>query len=82
MALERELAAYQAHLAELLQHPGEFVLISGDDVIDYYATYDDALTAGYQQFRLNPFLVKRVDAYEHALCITREIYPIPKPVGA
>ena len=42
-------------------HAGQFVLIHGDDVVDCFGTYDDAIKAGYQQFGLDPFLVKLVN---------------------
>ncbi len=55
MALERELQTYQQRLPELLQNEGKFVLIHGDDVVDVYGTYEDALKEGYAQFKLDPF---------------------------
>lgn len=75
MALEKELATYQAKLPELKQHEGKFALIHGDDVVDFFSTYEDAIKAGYQNFRLEPFLVKRVLTTEPVLYITRNIVP-------
>ena len=75
MALEKELATYRAKLPTLKQQEGEFVLISGEDVIDFFSTYEDAIKAGYQKFKLEPFLVKRVHATEPVFFITRSIKP-------
>jgi len=75
MALEKELATYQAKLPTLKEQEGKFVLIHGENIIDFFNTYEDALKAGYQQFKLEPFLVKRVHATEPVFFITRDIKP-------
>lgn len=64
MVLEREVATYREKLPELLQHEGKYVLISGNSVIDIFATYEDALRRGYREFRDDPFLVKQIYATE------------------
>ena len=66
MALEKELATYKAKLPELKANAGKFVLIHGDDVVDTFSSYDDALKCGYDKFGLEPFLVKRIEAVENA----------------
>lgn len=76
MALETELATYQAHLPELLANTGRFVLIHGNEIEDFFSSYDDALKAGYQRFQLQPFLVKQVAAVEKVLCITRQLHAV------
>ncbi|MGH9385442.1 MAG: hypothetical protein ACRD2N_14265 [Vicinamibacterales bacterium] len=78
MALEKELAAYREKLEELKAHAGKYVLIHGDDVIDMFDSYDDALKQGYAKFGLDPFLVKRIEAIEHALFISRHITPVKR----
>jgi hypothetical protein len=75
MALEIELATYQGKLADLKGHEGKFVLIHGEDVIDFFSTYEDAIKAGYQQFKLSPFLVKRIMATEPVFFISRNVIP-------
>jgi hypothetical protein len=76
MALEKELETYNRNLAELkAEHEGKFVLIHGDDVVDTYSSYDDAIKAGYQKFLLDPFLVKRVRALEQAQFVSRFVDP-------
>lgn len=73
MALEKELATYQAKLAELKQHEGKFVLIHGDQVVNTFASYEDAIKEGYKQFGLDPFLVKQIHTVEPVFSFTRAI---------
>jgi hypothetical protein len=75
MALEKELATYQNKLPELKDHEGKFILIHGEDVVDFFSTYEDAIKAGYQQFKLDPFLVKQVHATEPIFYISRSVVP-------
>lgn len=75
MALEKELATYKAKLSELKEHEGKFVLIHGDDVVDFFAAYEDAIKAGYQKFSLEPFLVKQINAVETVQHVTRHVLP-------
>ncbi len=76
MALETELATYQAKLPEMKVHEGKFVLIHKENVVDFFSTYEDAIKSGYQRFQLEPFLVKRVMTKEPILFITRSIVPV------
>jgi hypothetical protein len=72
MALETEMATYQLKLSELKQHEGKFVLIHGNEVIDVFSSYDDAIKAGYRAFGLSsPFLVKQIQALERVQFISR-----------
>jgi len=74
MALERELATYQTRLPELLSHEGKFALIHGEDVVQTFDTFEDAMKGGYSRFQLDPFMVKQIFAVE-------PIYFIPRFVG-
>jgi hypothetical protein len=71
MALETELATYKAKLEELKAQEGKYVLIHGNDVIDTFSSYDDALKAGYAAVGLKPFLVKQIQGVENAHFIAR-----------
>jgi hypothetical protein len=71
MALEKELEAYKAKLAELKDSEGKFVLIHGDTLSGVFDTYDDAIKQGYERFGLKPFLVKQVRAIEQVQFISR-----------
>ena len=58
--LDREWAAYVASLPDFKKHAGKFMLVHGDKVAGLFDTYRDALAAGYEQFQLEPFLVKQI----------------------
>lgn len=76
MALEKELETYAKKLPELkAEHEGKFVLIHGEDVVDTFSSYDDAIKAGYQKFDLDPFLVKQIRALEQVQFVSRFVDP-------
>jgi hypothetical protein len=77
MALEREIAAYQANLMELLQHEGRFVVIHGDEPRGVWDTYEEALAFGYEQFGLEPFLVKQIRPAEPIQYFSRDLPQCP-----
>jgi hypothetical protein len=75
MALEKELATYIEKLPTLKEHEGKYVLIHGDDVVDVYTSYEDAIKEGYSRFKLEPFLVKQVHALEQVRFVSRFVDP-------
>jgi hypothetical protein len=75
MALEKELATYHAKLPGLTADEGKFVLIHGDEVAGVFTSSEDALKIGYEKFKLDPFLVKQIQAVERAQFITRFVEP-------
>jgi hypothetical protein len=75
MALEQELATYNAKLPEMKEHEGKFVLIHGPDIIDYFGAYEDAIKEGYAKFKLEPFLVKQIQSVEQVHLISRLLAP-------
>lgn len=75
MALEKETETYQKRLPELKAHEGKFVLIHGDTVADFFASYEDAIKAGYQKFGLSPFLVKQIQSSVQVQFISRHFDP-------
>ena len=77
MALEKELETYKRKLPELKEQEGKFALIQGDELVGVFSTYEDALQAGYKQFALNPFLVKKIQAVEQVQFITRFLDTCP-----
>ena len=81
MALETELATYKAKLPELKDHEGKFVLIHGDEVIDTFSSYDDAIKEGYSKCGLEPFLVKQIHAIEQIQFVSRFVDPCRLPTG-
>lgn len=75
MALEKELATYKANLPTLLEKQGKYVLIHGEEVVETFAAYEDAIKDGYRRFRLEPFLVKQIEAVEKVQYVTRFVKP-------
>jgi hypothetical protein len=72
--LANELATYERHKSELVKtHEGKFVLIHGDEISGIWDTYQDALSAGYKQFGMQPFFVKQILEIERVQFITRDI---------
>jgi len=76
MALEKELTVYKQKLPELKGQEGKFALIHGDDFIDTFGSYEDAMKEGYSKFGVNdPFLVKQIQAIEQVQFISRFVEP-------
>jgi hypothetical protein len=75
MALELELETYKSKFPELKENEGKVVLIHGADVVDLYGTYEDAIKEGYAKFKLEPFLVKRIQSVEQVQFISRMLDP-------
>ncbi|MBL8268542.1 hypothetical protein [Steroidobacter sp.] len=69
--VREEIDTYFRHLPALLQQQGKFALIKGKDVAGIFDSYRDALTAGYQRFKLTPFLVKQIAAVERVGILPR-----------
>jgi hypothetical protein len=66
-SLEQEIATYHRYLPEWIGQQGKFVLIKGTDIAGTFDSYQDALTAGYQRFKLDSFLVKQITPVERIL---------------
>jgi hypothetical protein len=65
MALEKELETYRQKLPEWADQVGSFILISGEEILGSWGTYEDAIQEGYRICRLErPFLVKKIEAVE------------------
>ena len=63
MALERELAVFEAHRAEwVAEHEGQFVAIQDENVAGFFPLWEAALKAAYKQYGIGrgPFLIKEV----------------------
>jgi len=71
MALEKEVQTYRDSLPSLLSEEGKFVLIHDGKVIGTFDTYADALNEDYKLFRLEPFLVKQIQAVEQVHFVAR-----------
>jgi len=62
--LAEEVKTYEAHLPGWADREGQFVLIKGDKVIDFFLRDEEAMAAGHERFGPGPFLVKQVLQYE------------------
>jgi hypothetical protein len=71
--LNREIETYNRLLPELLAQQGKFVLIKGDEQFGTFDSYNDALAAGYDKFKLEPFLVRQIAATEFVAYFTRDV---------
>lgn len=61
MVLDTEVQTYQKERAGLLCRKGHYVLIQGEKILGTWATYRDALAAGYAQCGTDtPFLVRQI----------------------
>ena len=67
MALEEEQATYHAKLTELLADEGKFVLVQGPNIVGIYTTSEEAMREGYERFKREPFLVRRIEPRNTAL---------------
>ncbi len=70
-ALDKEIATYREKLPSLLSQEGKFALIHHGELAGVFDTYADALGEGYKLFKLEPFLVKQIQAIEQAHFIAR-----------
>jgi hypothetical protein len=66
-ALEKELQTYQHELPKFLSEEGKFLVIQDSHIAGPWATYEDALQAGYERFGLTPFLVKKIRSADSLL---------------
>ncbi|HTW81350.1 MAG TPA: hypothetical protein VME23_17520 [Terracidiphilus sp.] len=79
MALEKELETFKSKLPEWKGSEGKFALIHGTDVVNTFTSYEDAIKEGYARFKLEPFLVKQIQAIEQVQFVTRFVAPTRVP---
>lgn len=64
--LDKEMETYQERVSGWDDKIGEFVLIKGEEVVGFYSRYADAVSAGYENFGLESFLVKQISVLEQS----------------
>ncbi len=75
--LEKELETYKRELHTLKAQSGKFVLISGDEVLSTWSSYEDAIQEGYRVCGLDRrFLVKKIEPYPRVLFNSRSVEPV------
>lgn len=68
MALEQELATFEAMKPDLLRnHSGKFALIKSDAFLGAFDTAESAYQEGIDRFGRESFLVKRISETEEPL---------------
>jgi hypothetical protein len=79
MPMERELRAFLKALPTLLQggHEGGYALIHGDAVDSLWDTVDAALSAGYERFGVDPFLIQEITEHERPKFFSRNVARCP-----
>lgn len=70
---DKELQTYAEKLSELQKDSGRFVLIKDNNIEGIFDSYADALKMGYEKFKLERFLVKRIEATEKVMFFTRDL---------
>ncbi len=71
--LEYEFNRYNKNLESLLKNEGRFALVKGDEDIEIFDTYNDALKAGYEKYGIEPFLVHKISRIETIVNFTRSL---------
>ena len=65
IALEQEYKIFLSHLQDFSKtHLHEFVLIKGEQVVDFFASYEKALRDGLSRFGNVPFFIEEVKEKE------------------
>ena len=76
--LTEESRVYEANIAEWVKtRSGQFVVIHGSDVLGFYPSYENALSAGYERFGVAPFFVKLIGSSPDIHHISRLVAPTP-----
>lgn len=76
-ALDKEIETFNRLLPGLLKQVGKFALIKDDKLIETFDTYPDAMKHGYSEFKLTPFLVKKIAPAESVSYFTRDFSACP-----
>ncbi|MBI5154107.1 hypothetical protein HZA57_02630 [Candidatus Poribacteria bacterium] len=75
--LAAELETYRRLHATLAGSEVRWVAIAGEELIGIFETYALALQAAYSARGLEPFLIKRIEAVDSMVLVTRMIAPCP-----
>ena len=74
--LDQEMSAFRRELPNLLAEPGNrgmFALVHGDEVAGLYPSFEAGLSAGYDRFGLETFMVKEVTEHEEPRYFPRNL---------
>lgn len=70
--LQQEIETYNRLLPGLLPQVGKYALIKGDQLIDTFDSYSDAMKRGYAEFKLDAFMVKLIAPAEQVSYFNRD----------
>lgn len=73
--LSKEVQTYNDHVSEWGGHEGEYVLIRGTRVVGFFEGYEEALSHGYSEFGVVPFLVKKILPEPRVIQVSRLAAP-------
>lgn len=72
LTFQQELRAYEAALPRMLEESdGKYVVIRGSQICNVLLTYDEALNWAYDQFGLERFFVKQINATQQVAHFSR-----------
>ena len=76
--LQTEIDTFERLLPKLLvEHDGKFAVIKGEELIETFDSYEDALKCGYAKFGLETFFVKKIAPADQVAFFTRMLSPCP-----
>ena len=66
MALEKEFEFYVKNRDAFIDqgYEGKFVVIKDQEILDFFAAYEDALRQGLKKYGNVPFLIKEISRFE------------------
>lgn len=71
--LAKEMKTFEEKVVPLKDKEGKFAVVHGDEVFGFFNDYEDALTAAYKAYGLEPFLVKQVSSAPDIAHYTRDL---------
>jgi len=78
--LSKELETYEKNKQKLLKDShGKFVLIKGDEIINVFDTYSDAVKVGIDKFGNTPFLIKQILEVDQPQNFTSNLIKVSLP---
>ena len=73
--LEKEVEMFDKSLSDLIKTDfGKYVLIKEDRVVGTYVAIEDALQAGYKEFKTDAFFVRQILPFQQHLDFSNNQY--------
>ncbi|MBR0560042.1 hypothetical protein [Neokomagataea anthophila] len=60
LPLAQELKTFEEKVLPLKDKQGKYAVLRGSNILGFFNDYEDALSAAYKEYGLEPFLVKQV----------------------